>query len=384
MAFIIVPMAILANGHSPTTAGAVAGTVAAIGIISQIFSGVIADRFSPSTLIRVASVTQMLCWLAIAAAQAFQIKHPLVICILGSIAAAFASVSVPSEHSIIQRIVPKQLYAKANSVTQGREAAANLLGAPAAGLIFGLSHLASYITQAFFHFTASILVPHSPSKGDATRETGISILGELKSGFSFVFKNSELRTLIAAASIINLPMAMLPIAMISNYQSLGYSPLLIGVYASSMGVGIVFGATFADRALEKLSPATITLTSIATLALSILATSFASNIFALTCLFYFLGGLPLPAINSLMASYTMLITPDHMLGKVVAASGVPGMALMPLGSYLGGKLYQEYGIQNTLLVAALIACSAAAPVIFSKKFHRMPKINHHATSASNC
>ncbi|WP_091280424.1 hypothetical protein [Arcanobacterium phocae] len=66
IAYIVVPLTVLANGASASTAGLVTAIVAATGILSQIFSGVIADRFNSGKLIRVSSLIQMSCWVSVA------------------------------------------------------------------------------------------------------------------------------------------------------------------------------------------------------------------------------------------------------------------------------------------------------------------------------
>ena len=83
----------------------------------------------------------------------------------------------------------------------------------------------------------------------------------------------------------------------------------------------------------------------------------------------------LPSINSLVAAYTMLITPPKLIGRVVAASGVPGMILMPLGSYFGGVLFVELGAQITLQIVAVLAFASIVPLWLSRQLRQLPLLN---------
>lgn len=159
---------------------------------------------------------------------------------------------MPSEHSIIQKILPQGLYTQANGVTQGREAVANLLGGPFAGLVFAGSHVATYIVQSVCHLFAAVIVPPvklRPAEGSTSANT---MFDELKSGFRFVWNDSSLRAIVTTASIINLPLAMMPIIMISYFEKSSYSSTLIGFYMSTMGLGIFLGSFVAGKILDRL------------------------------------------------------------------------------------------------------------------------------------
>lgn len=364
MAYLVVPLLVLQNGGTPTTAGAVVAVVTACGIFAQFLSGYVADRSNPTILIRVSSLLQMASWLVLVILQVFHQNNAVTICLAGSIAAIFASVSVPSEHTIIQNILPESLYTKANVVTQGREAAANLLGNPFAGLLFGLNQIAALVTQAVFHVFSAVAVP--PTSIKRKRVDNKSNAGrEVVSGFLVMWRNRPLRALVVSSSIINLPFGMLPVVMISTYEGLGYSSLLVGTYMSMMGIGIVIGALFAERLLSTLKPIAVGTIALTGILVSISLTAVLFGHYIVSCIVSLIGGLMLPSINSLISSYTMLTTSPDEIGRVVAASGLPGMALMPLGSLLGGVLMSGYGTSVALGVAAIFGILAIFPLWLS-------------------
>lgn len=385
MALIVVPLIILANGDGPQVAGFATAVITAVGILTQIVSGYIADRSNPAWLIRVSSAAQMLAWGALAGAQACGVNSAVFTTVLASIAAAFSSVTVPSEHTMLQALLPEHLYAKANAVTQGREAAANLLGSPFAGFLFGINHVLSFVAQAVLHAIAALFVPSVKTDRSTfdkhPKEVGKDTLSSekedessasLKAGFIFVWRNVPLRALVTAASIINLPMAMFPIVMMSTYERAQVSSTLIGVFASMMGIGIILGSLVADRILKFLRPVFVSTFAILLLSLSIFATAFVYNHFILSCAVYLCGGLLLPAINSLMGTYTMLITPPTLIGRVVSAAGVPGMILMPLGSFLGGVFVENLGTSVSLQIAGVIGLISIAPLWLSAQSRKLP------------
>ena len=97
--------------------------------------------------------------------------------------------------------------------------------------------------------------------------------------------------------------------------------------------------------------------------------------FWLTCAILAASALPLPAFNAAIGAYTAAITPEPLMGRVVSATGVPGMLLMPVGSLFAGVSLQQWGMFATVAVSALIAVASAMVMGISPALRQIPLLS---------
>ncbi|WP_241153003.1 MFS transporter [Neoactinobaculum massilliense] len=379
MAYVVIPLLVLAQGGSATAAGGVVFIYTATGILSQLLSGAIVDRRDASGILRISSLMQALSWTVIAVALIGDSLSIGLLATLLAISSACASLSAPSEHALVQRVVPVTEYGAANSVMQGREATANLLGGPIGGALFGINMALTLIIQASLHFIATAVCPRVATSGKEATRQSTSFFTSVLAGFRLVWRNRGLRSIVGIAALINLPLAMQPLAMIAYYESTGRSPLEIGIYSASMGVGVLLGAPIAGRIADRWSIARLGISSLATLAVAFTGISLTYSSLPLSSLISCIGGLGLPAFNAALGGYTMAVTPDDRIGSVVAASGVPGMILMPLGALLGGILFDVIGVWATLTLVAILAAIPAALTIVLPSFRRLSTLSNESS-----
>lgn len=371
MSYIVIRLLILANGGGPKLAGLISAIAITLSVATNFFSGYVCDIYNPRKVTQLASVGQMVSWLVLAGAQLSGNASFWLIAVCCCISAVCSSIAAPSEQIILQKIVPENLFAKANSVTQARQAAAGLLGNPFAGFLFAISHTLTMAVQSILHGLAALLVPKQGSI-ERNCEDATTLFDGMKSGFIFIWRLAPLRSLVILASLVNLPFAMFPLVMIATYEQEGYSTTLIGVYMTMMGIGVLIGSAFAEKLVNHCRPVVIASLCILAFTIMLFATAAAYEMFILSCAIYLFGGLMLPSMNTLIVTYTMKVTPDAQLGRVFAASGVPGMLLMPLGKYLGGALLESYGTATSLVVAGIVAMVSLLPVLLSPETRSLP------------
>lgn len=375
MSFVAIPIIVLTHGASATSAGIVVSLVTLAGIVSQVFSGALADHYSPSALLRAGSAVQSLAMFALGVAMATGFGSVPLIALLCVTAAVAASVSGPAEHSIINKILPADDFAAANATIQAREATAGVMGGPVAGAALAVGSAIVVVVQAILHALGTGVAPGGVPASREADSPEDPFLQRVLAGFRYVWRHLGLRILVTIASLINLPFAMIPLLVISYYAKSGMSTLAIGVYSSAMAVGIVLGSTFATRITDRYSIARIGLVSLIVLVLSFFATALAFQNIVATSLISLAAGVCLPAFNACIGSYTMLATPDAMIGRVVAASGVPGMILMPLGAALAGFLFDLIGPFNALILATLFGLPSPLAALSSTAFRTLPRLS---------
>lgn len=372
MSTVVLPLIVLSTTHSPALAGiAVASSTAGL-IISQIFAGTVVDRFSPARILRVSSLTQAVGWLVVCSAVLFAPTCFSPILIGAVLAGGASGFDGPSEHTLIKVIVPKESLGRATAVSQGREATAGLLGGPIAGALYAVSGVLALATQTILHLLASIVAP--PARRPR-REGGESFIAELKAGFRIVLKHPGLRSSALVAGIANFPVVALPLALLTHYEHQGVPSLLLGVLTSSFGVGILIGSFFAGSLSTRFRLGRLGITAIGCFALGQVLIILTFEEFWLTCAILAASALPLPAFNAAIGAYTAAITPEPLMGRVVSATGVPGMLLMPVGSLFAGVSLQQWGMFATVAVSALIAVTSAMVMGISPALRQIPLLS---------
>lgn len=355
------PLLLLSIGGSATLAGIAIGATTLTGIISQGISGALTDHFRADRVLRWACLVQAVAWAAICLQIGTQVGNTTLLIVCACTAAAAAAATKPSELTLIRSIVPAGDLATATTLSQARQAVATLTGQPAGGALFGFGALWIPSVISMLHGIATVLTPriqrstHSPA-------TRMPLGFQVAHGFRYVLAHQHLRAITLIISLINFPMTLVPLGMIAYLNASGVSGLKIGIYSSCLGVGILLGSIL-SRPLSK--HMTIGAIGILTLALQTAgwaATVFTYTHFAVICVISVLSGLTIPAVNAVLNSYKMMCSPEHMTGRIIAATEVPGMILMPLGYLAAGILYDTAGITTVLVVGT---CAGALPLLMA-------------------
>jgi MFS family permease len=235
-----------------------------------------------------------------------------------------------------------------------------LLTAPLAILVDAASFLLSALSLAL------IRTPEPrPSAPEARQRTWL----EIRAGLRFLLGEPVLRALAAAKGtrdfFVYLWAAML---MLFLTRELRLEPVLIGALFAIGGVSSLFGAVAAERVVRRWGLGRTLVVGLFVSCASLLFVPLA-------------GGPPLlvvalvgaqqlfdaPAtiyeINE--ASLIQTMTPDHLLGRVIASLRFVEWSAMLAGALLGGLLGEAIGPRATMLVGALGTVLAVLWLVFS-------------------
>lgn len=370
---VALPLLVLAATGSATLAGVSLFFASAALVVMQIFGGAITDRYRADRTLRFSSLFQAIGWaLVLLAALTPNLSMPLVIG-GATIAGAASGLDGPSEFALLKALVDQRHFGRATAIGQGREAAAGLTGGPLAGALFAISSFVPFAIQIGLHLLATAATPRR--SGAVPKTEHEKFLTEVGKGFALVIRNPGLRGIAIVTGIANFPVVALPLTLIAYYEDTGVSAFLIGLFASTFGVGMLIGAALAGPLASRFRLGTLGFMGIAIFAVGHLAIIFSHASFWLTCLILVLAALPLPAFNAAVGSYTTAITPEHLMGRIVAATGVPGMILMPLGSLAAGILYDGFGPIVPLTVSAITAVLAALTMWLTRALRTIPRVH---------
>ncbi|KQQ92629.1 hypothetical protein ASF62_12355 [Leifsonia sp. Leaf325] len=379
---IAVPLYVLQTTGSPVATG-VAGVFATVPIVvGGALGGVIVDRFGFRLSSIVADLASGLTVLAIpvlAATVGLPFWALLFLVFLSGLLDTPGDSARASLVPDLARLgrVPITRAAGAQSAI---ERSARMLGAAlAGGLVVLVGPLgALFIDAGTFLVSAlivAVLVPRTGRAGagpggSAAERHPESYLSGLAAGFLFLWENRLIRAvvlLVTATNAIDVAgMTVLkPVyatTVLGDPATLG---AMIACFAGGALVGsVVFasvGHRLAGRALFVVCFAVAGVVPYAAMALAVP--------FAILLAVMLVSGFAAGAINPMISTVMYGMTPASMRARVFGATSAGVAATMPLGAFAAGVAVEAFGLQATLVAAAVLyACLTLTPLV-DRSFH---------------
>lgn len=192
-------------------------------------------------------------------------------------------------------------------------------------------------------------------------------LQDIKEGAAFVFHHALLRPVFVTQFIFNTG-SFLVLAVFVPYavRHLGLSAIGVGTTLAMYGVGMVVGALFATRVMQRLAFGTVIglgpVTGFVAAVVMALTTWFPSPLLA--GLSYFLLGVgPILWVIS-TTTLRQSVTPPSLLGRV-SAINIMSYGARPLGAALGAIVGGLYSAEACLYLAAAIFAAQALVILMS-------------------
>lgn len=224
------------------------------------------------------------------------------------------------------------------------------LGAALFSIASGLPFAIDAIT---FIIGAALLVSvRRPLQGERTHTTAVRT--DIAEGMRFLFRHRLLRSMMASVAVSNLAGNIsFGVLVVLVVDELDASEPTFGLVLGFGALGGVLGSILASRLAKKLGrrhvlatfplllSATYVINAVATSAWMV-STSFFIPSFAAVCL------------NVPGQSIRQLVTPEHLLGRVIASYRMFGMGAAPIGAIFGGVIAQATSVRTTNAVAAVV------------------------------
>ncbi|MBO0883404.1 MAG: MFS transporter, partial [Mycobacterium sp.] len=336
VSFIALPLLTLTVG-SAADAGFVLATATISSAGVTLLAGAVIDRINRrlslliSTLIRAIAYA----WLSTASLTgALTLGQLYAVAAIAGLAAPFFTVA---QTAALRTVVPAEQLPTAYSQNQVRSMAADLLGSPLGGILYSISRSLPFGVDAatFLLELLAIRAIRTPLSAPVRTERH-PIWHDIGTGFAFIWSQPFLRSAMPAIGIINF-VSLWPVLLLTLHDH-HVTPSMIGVVSSIITVASLAGALIAPL-LTKRAPAGVMIIAatwvvVASIAVMALASSVVLIIAAL-----FVGLLGVPAVGILLSSYETALTPDPMVGRVSAASGLIATIAIPAGQAIGAALY---------------------------------------------
>jgi MFS family permease len=229
----------------------------------------------------------------------------------------------------------------------------SLLGPPLGSAAFSLSRAVPFAADAVSFLASALLVRRLPDtpKPDGDREP---VLAAVKVGLGHLFRTHDLRTLAFSMGAYNgaFNIAMAPFVLYAT-DVLDVPGVAYGVLLAMSALGGVVAGWQAGPLTRRMSYRQTMALAHATQAVAWGAIVLAGNPWIAAPLLALLGaGSSLSSVA--VGSARQALTPDHLLGRVVAAFRLFGLGFAGLGALAGGAIADAWGLNAPLVAAPLI------------------------------
>ncbi len=333
--------------------GVVTATASLPVLLFTLYAGVLADRVDKRTIILVAQCAAMVFAFTLAImthAAVITIGWLLVLAFLLGSANAF---EIPTRQSFFVELVGKRDLTNAIALNSSAFNLTRIIGPAIAGVLIGAVGIAaSFYVNAFSYLaviaglmmirTAKAAVPPSPA----------STLEKLKEGFAFIGGDRLARTLVmlvAAASILALPYAMLLPVFARNILNVGATGL--GLMLSASGAGALAGGIALAAGARRTPRGPLLLISAALFAMLVAAFT-QSRSFPLSLALLAGAGFTMIPFTASANALLQTIVPDELRGRVMGVYVFMFLGMTPLGSLQAGFLAARIGAPLALALSA--------------------------------
>jgi MFS family permease len=319
-------------------------------------AGAWVDRLPRRPVMLVCDVASLLLFLSIPVAawlHALTMGHLLGVAFGAGLAAVFFEAAY---QVYLPSLVPAGQLAEANAKLQGSEAAAQVGGPGAGGLLtHGFGAVAGVLADAVtfaISATCLLLMRHREPRRTAAAPRR-ALLREISEGLSFLIRDPYLRVFAVFGAASNLALlGYQTLLIVFLVRDLDVSPGAAGGIIAAMSAGGLLGAVMATPLARHLG------TAHALLLANLGAAPFALLIplaapgprLALVVIAGVVVGAGVVAGNIIKGSFRQLYTPRHLLGRVLTGMQLLNYGTIPVGALLAGALGTILGLRPALWI----------------------------------
>lgn len=349
---IAVPLIVLALTGSPGQAGAVAGIRGLVYVCWAIPAGVVMDRFDRKIVMFIANLGSGLALATIALALALdRLSIPLLL-VASAIEGSFFVFANLGRFAAFPQIVSKAQYPAAAAQFGTADNLAQLGGPPLGGFLYqaGGGFLAFALDAFSYLLNACSIVLIDAPLGTAEPRARTAVRREIGDALMWLWRQSLLRFFAIATAGRTLVASGLYLLVVVVATEHGSSSLAVGLIFTLGALGGLGSSFVAARIHRRFTIAQLlrstTLLSFVIFAAYAVAVNNAL-LAAITALFYAVDTLYIVTVSS----YSAVITPDRLRGRVVSLTRLVSLGAHSLGFFLTGLLLQYLG--STLAIGVL-------------------------------
>jgi predicted MFS family arabinose efflux permease len=362
------PLLILALTGSAAKAGVVGLAKWLPLAIFAIPAGALADRFDRKGLMIASDAIRMLGAASIVIALWVGRPSLLQVVVVAFLDGGLFAISHICERGALPHLVSSGQVQNAVAQNEARYFGASIVGPPLGGLLFAAARALPFLTDmvSFLCSMTATGLTRSSFQHDGPRPVA-TVRAGLTDGFAWLRRQPFYATaslLFAAGNPVYTGLYLLAILLAKHH---GASSAAVGGMFAIVGVGGVLGAVMAGPARQRLSARTLIVGEDWLLLICVLLLLVARSAWVIGLLVA-AAEFSTPVANSVVAGSRVALTPDHLQGRVAAASSAIAMSLGWLGPLAVGFAFQRAGSTTTILIVAAwtlalaMAATLASPI----------------------
>lgn len=362
---VALPLEVLRLTNNPLDLAVIVSGRTIPAVFLMLFGGTLVDRLSRRTVMVVAdtvcgvSVSLVSVVITVGGARLWQLF--LLTVIFGSSAAFFK----PASTAIVRDVLPPELFASASSLSSLSESLSLYLFGPLAGGIivvvvgtgwaFGLDGLS---------FAVSVICLLAMRTAAETMAVKSRLLAGAMQGLRYCYSQRWLWWSMIAVGIANLacfaPFLILEPLLVRNVFHAG--PVWLGVMYAASGGGGALASVFTARRPTPTRRVAAIWTAWAAAGVSTACVGLAPSIWISVVFAGITWGLVTYG-NIIWTPLMQMETPRELLGRVSSIDWLFSLALIPLGTVIGGAVVAAIGARLTLILSGTVAATTAAVVL---------------------
>jgi predicted MFS family arabinose efflux permease len=363
------PLLVLGLTGSPAKAG-IAGLAGSLPApLLALPAGLLADRVNRKHVMIAANAIRGVTLAAIPIALAASaLPYGLIVAVAFLNGCAFTA-SYVAERGVLRHLVAPEDLSHAVARNESRLFAALLGGPPLGGLLYGIGRAIPFLVDAasYAAATATLLLIRTDFQEARTSADR----GSIADGLRWIWARPFFRACALLFAASNPVFGGLSLLLVVLSRRAGASSALVGVTLALLACGGLAGALLAPAIQRRLSPRVVIVAEnwliAATLPLMLLAhNALVLGVIAAAAV------MTTPVTNSIILSRQVALVPDHLQGRVQAASVTIGTSASWLGPLAIGVLLEKAGSTATVLALAGWMLALAVAVVVVPAFRQLP------------
>lgn len=367
-----------------TGSKALMGTLYAVNFVPNLlfsaFSGVFVDNYSKKKIIVIGDVGRGLVVSLTAILLLINKLEPWHLFVFTFINSTFEAFVSTAKGTLNPLILPKELLLRANSYSASLANFSQLIGLGAAGFLIATVGISGTILiDGITFFVSAILISFVSLDKEDVKNVTISAkkyLEDIHEGYMFVRKETIIFLTIILAAFTNfclVPLNVLRPVYVKDILKSGPK----GLSYLSMGflVGIIVGGIVIAKIGSRFKKGHLVIVGFFFLGLGYSLLSFPAYLnntynseLLIATAICIITGFFMPFINVPIATYIQIKTPNELLGRVGALSGMMCLSALPLGGAIIGIVSEYIAITTLFSIMGISIMIAALLLSFNRDF----------------
>jgi MFS family permease len=370
-----VPLLAASLTRDPVSVAATTVAVRLPWLVFGLFAGVIIDRTDRLRMMIGTDAARALAFGLIAVAVATDNITLLALYVVLFAAGVLETLFDTAAMSMTPRLVAPERLERANAFINGSLIAGNDFAGPPLGAgLFAVAAALPFGVDAATFAASAVLLLSVGGRYRPVRAARTTVLGDIREGFGFVWREPVIRAFAIGAGVINLGFTAPAAVLVLHAQdNLGLDELGFGLLLASAAIGGIAGAAAAPSLIQRLSRRVSIMAAITTIAGGVAVMGLADTLWP-AAIGFALFGFAGEVWNIVSVTYRQTATPDGMLGRVMAGFRVIAYGTFPIGAAVGGVIAAGFGLRAPFFVgSALTALLIPVFVVVTRRHSLDPR-----------